>query len=63
MLISIPVTTDDVQLTPVQGPGDEHTGTTGTPEVLHDHPVVRDPLLEKPAAISHIVSWPADMRD
>ena len=57
------VTTDDVQLTPVQRPGDEHTGTEGTPEV-HVHPVVRDPLLEKPAAISHIaVSWPADIYD
>ena len=45
VLISMTVTTDDVQLTPVQGPGDEHTGTEGTPEALHDHPVVRDPLL------------------
>ena len=55
---SIPVTTDEVHVTPVHGPGDEHTGTSGV-EPVQAHPVVRVvPLLLKLAAKSHIAtSW------
>jgi len=52
----ISVTADEVHVTPVHGPGDEHTGTSGV-EPVQVHPVVREvPLSLKPAARSHIAS-------